>query len=407
MKKAFIVFLAIAMALPLAAADFGFSVDSYSSLEDRPVAPFVGFTEIVRLSSFLSLKSGKAFKLNAAGYADLGYSSFAAAPFAFDGNLDRFELTLSPLPASAKASLAIRAGRVRASDPAALIGIKRLDGLQADYSKDQVDLGLDCGYLGLLSEQEMRVLLSGPDIAEYKDSSHFFAPPRIYSALRARFVELFLGQDLQALVASQADLRQTSADVVHSEYAEFLLEGPLFIGFDYQLGGVFELVHRMAQANKTELAGSAKLKLGWSEPAALNSKANILVVWTSGSGGSFSTYAPVCSDTAGDSFEIVDASLVRYKLVYSITPARGLTIGADAIGFMRSSFTDEPEDAQYISGTTQLWLGEEFGGSLSYEPLSDLHFELKGSCFLPAKGLTFQADAAPRWNASLIATIDF
>lgn len=407
MKKACILFLALAAALPLAAADLGFSIDSYSSLEDRPAAPFVGFTEIVRLSSFLSLKSGKAFKLNAAGYADLGYSSFAAAPFAFDANLDRLELTFAPLPASAKASLAVKAGRVRASDPASLIGIKRLDGLQADFSKDQVDLGLDCGYLGLLSQQEMRILLSGPDIAEYRDSGHFLAPPRLYSALRARFVELFLGQDLQALVASQADLRQNAADVVHSEYAEFLLEGPLFIGFDYQLGGVFELVHRMALADKTDLAGSAKLKLGWSEPAAMNSKANILVTWSSGSGGALSTYAPVCSDTAGDSFEIVDASLVRYKLIYSLVPARGLTVAADAIGFMRSSFTDEPEDSQYIAGTTQLWLGEEFGGSVLYEPLSDLHFELKGSCFLPARGLTFQADAAPRWNASLIATIDF
>jgi hypothetical protein len=407
MKKTSVLILILAMALPLAAADFGFTLDSFSNLEDISIvdAPPVGFTQIMRLSAFLSLKSGKAFRLNAAGYGDIGFLTFADPSVALNANLDRFEMAFTPLSESAKAMLAVRLGRLRVSDPATLVGIRRIDGLQIDFSKGQLDLGLDCGYLGLLSGQEMRILLSGSDIVDY-EADRYLAPPRLYSALRARFVELFAGQDLQALVASQFDLRQGQPDRVHSEYAEILLEGPLAIGFDYQVGGVFELIHRLAETNANEIAGSAKLKLGWSEPAAANSKVNLIVDWASGTAGALSPYAPICSDTAGESFDAVFSSLLRFKLAYAFLPARGLRTTLNASGFMRSSVSDQLEDEQYILDSTQSWLGEEFAADLVWTPLSDLRFEIKGSCFLPARGVTFQPDTAPRWNASLAATIN-
>lgn len=397
------------LALPLPAADFGIGLDSLSSFQDLAGEVPVGFTEIIRLSAFFSFKAGKAFKMNAFGYGDSGYSTETGS-FAFNANLDRLEMTLTPLGENAAAKLAVKAGRLRASDPAGLVGLSRIDGIQADFSAGQVDLGLDCGYLGLLSGQEMRILMSGPDIASY-EAKEYLAPPRLYSALRFRYVELFAGQDLSAALASQVDLRQGQADLVHSEYGELLLEGPIALGFDYKLGGVFELIHRMAQDDTVDQAMGARLRLGWSEPALANSKANLTVDWASGTtgaagaAGALSPFAPICSETAGESFDIIMSSILRYKAAYAFTPARGLDVGLFASGFMRAG-EDEPEDPEYLPGATELWLGEEFGANLSWAPFSDFSLEAKGSCFLPAWGLTFQAEAEARWDASLSVSID-
>jgi hypothetical protein len=392
------------------AADLGFSLESVTGLSQGAGAAEMEFTESAKLKAYLALKAGAAFRFSAAGWGDMDYSSSdAESPFTFGGNLDYLEASASLLQAGASARLALSAGRIRRQDPFPFIGLTRFDGLSVAFSAGQLDVLAEGGYLGLLSHMNERILLSSDDASDYSDadadSAGYFAPKRIYAALRIRLVELLLGQDIVLGGTAQFDARGETADeTVDSQYVELGLEGPLPAGFSYSLGGNAAFIQRAPDTETSRTAMAASADLRWSLPRAAGSAVELGALWGSGTAGTLSPFAPITSESLGTSYAGYLGSTARFQASYSLSPFAGFSASLKGAGFMRSG-AEEPADADYVAGTAETWLGEEVSASLRYSILSDLFAGLSGSCFIPARGITYEADAALRWNANFSVSL--
>jgi hypothetical protein len=421
MKKTIIaIFLALAVgALPLMAVDLGLSLDSLSQLRGIGGQDPVGFTQSLRLNAFLSGKAGAVFTFNLSGYGDFGYSSLSAEPLSYGGNLDRLELAFFLGPAAAPSEFRVEAGRLRVSDPGSYLAFDRMDGLSAAFSLGQFDMKAEAGYTGLLSAKEAGIILSAQDAADYADVDNFFAPPRLYAAALFKLSELLLRGDISLHAALQSDLRPTPTDKVDSQYLQLLFEGPIASGIAYKLGGICQFIQTPARAARpARTAAGAAAELSWTNPAILGSRAEFVADWSSGSSeadlalgaavspGALGQTLPLGSNAAGSAFELPFQSMIRLKLAYSMSPAKALSLRLAASGFMRSG-AEEPADPEFIAGSDEAWLGEEGELAIQWQPLSDLRLSLSGSCFLPAAGVSFVAEADPRWNASLGLSVDF
>ncbi len=409
MRKTIIMAVAAAFlaSTGLQAADFGFALRDEAGFTGNTAAGVADFADSLRLSGYVAFRIGSSVRVGASGWAGMDFvPADESEPAAFDGNLESLGLIVSLLPANSSASLSLAAGRIRRIDPLPFVGLKRFDGLALSASKGQFDLTVEAGYLGLLSGKNDVVLLSADDYLDYADSAVYFGSPRVYAGARARFVELIAGQDVLLGMAAQFDVRGDGAlQTVHGQYIDVGAEGAIGRGFSHSIGA--SLVNLQRNPNPlfdAPVAMSASAVLSYAAPAALDSKFELGLLWGSGRENGLSPFAPLASEAIGSSWEGYLQSILRIKAGYALAPLAGMSISLSISGFARSGDVP-PYDPDYLVASGEDWLGEELALSASYAPWSDFSAGLSGSCFLPARGLSYADDAGIRWKAGASVTV--
>jgi hypothetical protein len=394
----FLIFLLLPLfALP--ANDWGLQLDQGADVHNSPGGNNFSYSGTV--IPWLSAPAGpaKAY-LSGAFTAEFVNGSFSPIP-----ELLRTEASF-PLGEGGE----IKAGRMIYNDPAGLVANGLFDG--AAFSLDSGLGAFRAGiwYAGLLYKKNAKIAMTDGETdsydapLDYSDSARFaatyFAPRRLLFALDWDNAGLSESLRLKAGFVGQADL-SGGGELYHSQYLA-AKAGILVNDFAFDAGACFELAEIVSGASsqsKAALAG--ELGAGWLPPTSIKDRLTLTARLSSGSDGALTAFAPITAEEQGGVLKAKLSGLSAIRLDYAARPRESLLFSLASTYFFLSdgvTYKDLPP------GSAGRVLGNEFSGSLSWSPFSDLRFNLGGGAFLPSWG---NADGAgeTRWRVELNAVL--
>jgi hypothetical protein len=405
MKRATLALCLLQIGATVFAADFGIILDNLSGLSSFDYGTPL---QRDRATAWLSTRLSASVDLDASlrfDYLPTAQPSwFGSSNFGLD--VGRLEVQATfPGNADNPVSWSIGGGRFQYAFLSEEVFSGRLDGINARIDVSSARWGFALGYLGLIPKTDNRTLLSADDIADYSDGAIFFAPPRIVVDAALTLLELFARQDLSIELSSQFDLRGLAAtapaEIVHTQYLSFILSGSLG-------KNLFHAVHADVGIGETTndrfLMASGGYSLGFYMPELARARLELLIEYASGETGFLSRWRPISERQMGFVYNASFVDCVSATLDASLVPLASITIGIKGSAFLRTS-TQAVPDAQFDSASKDSYLGTEADLYAVFRPGSDFSVSATFGAFLPASGLSYLPDTAPRLLASGTVTL--
>jgi len=288
----------------------------------------------------------------------------------------------------------LSAGRIYYSDPLGFIANGLFDGARISIFSETGKYSIGVWYTGFLYKKRANIAMNEEEIDSFAldlDFNNFagtyFAPKRLIGALDWEHLSLGPFQ-ARASIIGQFDLDGS----LHSQYIACRITWPAN-SFSINLGGCLELI----QDNNIfgiALAGEA----GFSMPLPTQAQDKLSLY------GRFSSavfeeslmraFLPITTKSMGEIFNAKFSGVSCIALNYSVVLNKSLSLGLNSSYFILSD-TETFSGYPLLDGRDGYFLGNEFYGTVSWNPFSDLQINFKGGAFLPSLG-----NAAP--NAGVL-----
>jgi hypothetical protein len=303
-------------------------------------------------------------------------------------------------------NMEIKAGRMWYSDPLGFIAKNLFDGasLSLDIgSKGILSAGL--WYTGLLYKKSARITMTVDDYISYNadlDYSVFmytyFAPRRLLWALDWGNQDPAERLSLRTALIGQFDLSKNGQSF-HSQYLTAKAGVPAR-DFTFELGACFELAESPGET-KVSLAGEIGIR--WNLPTPVQDQLSLIGRFSNGTArnGSFAAFVPITAEPQGKILQAKFSGLSMVRLAYTAQFHERLLFD------LADSYFILGDMGTYMglpAGRNGHFLGNEFYGSLTWTPISDLRIKLGGGVFLPSMG-NADSQAESLWLAELNATL--
>jgi hypothetical protein len=396
MKKRLLVLSILLCVSPLClfAVNFGFVTEQggdYSPAEDLNYAgtylPWLSWTH-----------PGKKLEIYVSGRFSIEYKERRESQWLFIPEASRLEAVWQP-----SNNLAVEIGRQGYHDGAGLVAQGLFDGFSVSYRSGKHRLGAGAYYTGLLFSRTAGITMTTPDLEEYNDTDHYFAPKRVLGSLQYEIAGFLSGRaSLHAGALAQYDLRD--GDTLHSQYGILKFSLAPVSRFNLELAGAAGLSEL---PDETLFGAAASGGFVWTTPSKYGNRLGFFIRWGSGSEGSLDAFSPITSQGHGRVFSPDLGGAASARLSYELRMTRTFFFDVEAAYFIRTgteTFRDEEMKLDPNSGS--LHLGPEFFASVMFAPLSDLSFNVGAGIFLPCSWGPWD-NRDPRWKvqAALVLSL--
>ena len=288
-----------------------------------------------------------------------------------------------------------KVGRMLYDDPLGFIASGLFDG--ASYSLNTGNkgrLGFGVWYTGLLYKKNLKITMTGEDLASYDDDldysnfgSTYFASRRLVAAIDWDSPQLTEWLRFKTALIGQFDLNGND-EYLHSQYLTAKAIMPMG-SFIFNLGMGFEL----AQTTMYNDDSSMQVKLGlageagasWMLPTSISDRLTLTGRFSNGTveDSAMAAFSPITNIAQGDVLQAKLSGLSMIRLDYTAKLHQSFSFYVASSYFILSdlgSYTGKPSEKDGY------FLGNEFSGRLVWSPVSDLRISLGGGVFLPSMG---------------------
>jgi hypothetical protein len=391
LKTRFVCFtVLLCVIFPLAAADFGLTLDQSAELQGYRDNTFFTYTGAL-IPWFSALPAP-------------GWDVLVSAGFTVKREGEAWDY----IPEIRRTRLVyhfgggeVRAGRMEYSDPLGLSASGLFDGLALSLGAGDANVSAGVWYTGLLYKKSAVITVTAEDLIDYyapfeyaRFTDTYFASRRLLAA--ADFEHPALAGLLRLRLSASGQIVLNGRETAfHSQYLTGKIALPVK-AFVFDLGGSAELEE---DAGRLGLGLLGEMGISWTPPTAVHDRLSLRGRFSSGRtpDGLFAAFVPLTSAAHGNILKANISGLQVIHAEYTARPHRTFSYSLEGFYFIRSdlgSYRDWPvREAGYF-------LGGEFDGRLIWSPVSDLKIEFGGGVFAPAMGNT-DPRGASRWKLEL------
>ncbi|HEC61854.1 MAG TPA: hypothetical protein ENI27_06325 [bacterium] len=394
MKAVRVLFVYLMVFFPLLA--YGFGIDIGGNLANA--SALSGSAEPVELTFLQQNKASLWLEMEFGSYLGLALQG----SYLFD--LERpvfFDLDYLHLYGVGQVSFNV--GRLRFSDFSGMVLAHTLDGGRIKVALPILTASAAVGFSGLVQKPVSSIIMTKSDLNDQADDSMFFAPQRLIEMVDVKFPELFWRQDVTVSVLLQQDLRAQTKVVsgggkLSSQYFGVGLAGPLVVPLYYSAyfylgaGGYQDTL-------LLSILSGGKVSLYLEQ--VLSSRIELSGLYASGdetldefyegrASGTSGLFTPISPPAFGLVFSPQVGNIWLLGLDYTIKPfsktgskvMKNLQTSLKGIAYFRSTAGPISEGG-LATDSSDLYLGTEVDGRISFRPMSDLGAALVFGFFIP------------------------
>ncbi|MDC7125179.1 MAG: hypothetical protein PQJ46_06420 [Spirochaetales bacterium] len=416
MKKILLtILLIISVILPVAAGDFGITIDASPTIEYDTGSTFD--ISALTYTAKAALWGNTAIGENLIAEFQGGYTIEDDRIFLLE--LDQLQLGGSFVMAGGSGGfMAFKAGRLSFSEFSGKVFAHTGDGLSIEWGLPLMTISAFGTYTGLLQAPSSTIIMNNTDLDASNNSTDtdservFWGPlasPRVIEGVTITFPEIIAQQTIIISGVFQQDLRQDE-DLVSGDYtldtiyAGFGLVGPIPI-----IQSLFYSLYSYGSTGWYDtnviLAGIAGGSINYFIPTFLASRIVIEGLISSGDSdqsdfyegntSGFSTaFVPITTAPAGVIFTAQQTNLFYFSGTYSMKPfansknlmLNNILIALKGTGFFRTT-TGAISTGGVSSSSSSRYLGTEINLNIISRLLSDVGLSMSGGIFLPSAAM--------------------
>lgn len=298
-------------------------------------------------------------------------------------------------------SVDLQIGRFFANDLTSFIFNSKLDGLKAEFGIDNISIGLQAFYTGLLLIKTSPFTLTDLDFDILTEGEKVFGSKRLIYSAYSIIEDLAYRQSLSLEIIGQNDLNDRNVDFLDLYYANLGLNGPLVPALRYNLNAIYALatipnainqylfINGDVQLALPNVKGRLALEGTFSLPFQENTEAFVPLV-----DNPLSFVYP--------SIGIHNAQSITVSGNFNLMTALSLTAKISA--YLKQ--TAHEVAIPYINpGKDTLFLGSEAGLTLNFVPTSDFSLSVDAGVLILDKAILEENLNATSFKLSIAASL--
>jgi hypothetical protein len=392
--------LALVVALPTVAVDFGMTLSNDSTYTHQDSG---SLQQLDRALAWLSSPLGPGTDLYVSGLYEFKgtYSSDSTDVDPWRIDAGRVELSgAAPGAFGPSSSLRYSVGRINTGDFSSLVLSGLSDGFRLEADFGNTSAFFTSGYRGLLYKDDAYSFMNQSDADISADDDKYLAPKRMFAGAGFRLVDFAQKYDLGAELFGQFDL-SGSSDKTHSQYFEPYAKARLSHLLSWQAWGILE----MGEADSVFWAYAFGESLVLSLPELIGLKLTQSVDWASGDKGSLDAFSPIRRPAIDAASYFAFTDLLELKLEASANPLKHLAVNLGTAAYFRRAAVD-PEGQMALRDDAAYFRGFEVSTGASAKVTSDLSLNLTNALLVPNTRSAYEASERCRYSAELYAAFD-